>query len=94
MIDFVDNAIGSMVMGGVGMAVLAMYKLTVARNRGLNDSFLHWQRLRVFGQGLAIGAVGLKMATSWVLISEEKPWGIVPLLIRNTQEEERNKLMV
>lgn len=78
----VDNGIGCMVLGGVGMAVFAMYKLMVARNKGLNDTFLHWQRMRVLGQGLAIGAVGLKMATSWIFISDEKPWGIIPLLLR------------
>ena len=80
--EFVDNAIGTTVIGGVGTAVVAMYKLTVARSRGLADGFLHWQRMRVLGQGLAIGAVGLKMATSWILICDEKPWGIIPLLLR------------
>jgi hypothetical protein len=87
MIESIHNIIGVGMLGGLGTAVLAMYKLIRIKNRGLDPSFLHWQRLRVLGQGVAIGAVGLKMAANWIFICDEKPLGIIPLLLRSPNRE-------
>lgn len=88
MIETIHNLIGVGMLGGLGTAVLAMYKLVRIRNRGIDPTFLHWQRLRVLGQGVAIGAVGLKMAANWIFICDEKPLGVIPLLLRSQPKNE------
>jgi hypothetical protein len=87
MIEAIHNGIGLGMIGGLGTAVLAMYQLLRIRNRGLDPKFLHWQRMRVLGQGVAIGAVGLKMAANWIFICDEKPLGVVPLLMRSAPQQ-------